>query len=84
MKGGSSDKVRGRLKVKMKVEESKRGVIYGVQEEVQAYMQTGKENIRFGIVEERFIKAHWVLGNAGSCKWIMTKDQPCMKRKGDP
>mmetsp|Transcript_6949 Transcript_6949/g.10553 ORF Transcript_6949/g.10553 Transcript_6949/m.10553 type:complete len:168 (+) Transcript_6949:538-1041(+) len=80
----SSDKVRGKLETTPIPFEQSGNMAHGVKEKVRTYVQTGKGNLKFGIVEDKFVEAHWFLENAGRCEWIMSQDEPRMKRRGDP
>lgn len=84
MTSSSSDMVRGKLKEGMEAHRAMNDGRYGVREEVRSYMHTGKEDLSFGMVEDRLVKSHWFLGNAGRCEWIITKGTPQMRKRGDP
>mmetsp|Transcript_5664 Transcript_5664/g.8697 ORF Transcript_5664/g.8697 Transcript_5664/m.8697 type:complete len:199 (+) Transcript_5664:190-786(+) len=87
MTNGSSDKVRGKLAAAVARKNSQEGIArlaHGVREEVRLYVRTGKTDLKFGVVELGLVKAHWFLGNAGQCAWIMTDSEPRIMRKGDP
>jgi hypothetical protein len=56
----------------------------GVRGIVHGFINTRRDELRFGTIGKGFAFGHWFLGNKGRCEWMVSNTEPPIKRPADP